>query len=77
MDRNNYMTEIAYRTLAEEFDKFVAACMDEKGDPKAPSYRELMKARGYLPPLYCAHALTRSDYLKRSGFGSPKDSRSD
>lgn len=46
---------VALRKLSEAFDRFVGACMDANGKPKAPSPQELAKARGYLPP-YCANA---------------------
>jgi hypothetical protein len=50
--------EIALRAMSRSLDALVGACMDEAGKPKAPDYRELMRARGSLPP-YCAHALAR------------------
>lgn len=50
--------ELAIKNLSMAFDEFVAACMDENGKPKAPDYRAMMKARGYLPP-YCECALSK------------------
>jgi hypothetical protein len=47
--------ELALRKLSEAFDRFVGACMDEHGKPRAPTVQDLAKARGYLPP-YCEHA---------------------
>lgn len=35
--------------LTNTLDNLVGACMDEQGKPRAPSYRELMEARGMLP----------------------------
>jgi hypothetical protein len=58
MDAELKVIDIALRKIAEEFDRFVSACMDERGDPKAPAYKDLMRARGYLPP-YCENALTK------------------
>lgn len=57
---NDGIETLSLRKLSEAFDRFVGACMDEKGKPKAPSAGDLAKARGYLPP-YCHNA-----YGKRS-----------
>lgn len=35
--------------VTEALDKLVGACMNEQGKPQAPTYRELMEARGMLP----------------------------
>jgi hypothetical protein len=43
--------------MSTAFDNFVSACLDEKGKPKAPDYKSLMRAKGYLPP-YCVNAFT-------------------
>jgi len=50
--------EIAIKKLSVAFDEFVGSCLDENGKPKAPDYRAIMKARGYLP-TYCEHALSK------------------
>jgi hypothetical protein len=51
------MLRIVVRQLSEKFNIFVGSCMDENGNPKAPVYKELMKARGYLPAT-CEYSLT-------------------
>jgi len=44
--------------LTKHLDKLVGACMDQNGKPKAPSYQDLMRARGALPST-AKHALTK------------------
>lgn len=48
--------EIAIKHLSEQFDKFIAQCIDINGKPVAPTYKDIMRARGYLPP-YCKMSL--------------------
>lgn len=50
MDDEAKLLEHALAVMTRAFDDFIGACMDEAGNPKAPDRRELMKARGYLPP---------------------------
>jgi hypothetical protein len=50
--------KIALKQTSLMFDEFVKECMTEDGKPKEPSYKSLMKARGYLPP-YCECALSK------------------
>lgn len=38
------------KTISARFSDFIGECMDENGQPKAPSKQALMRARGYLPP---------------------------
>lgn len=40
---------IALRRMGEVLDELVGACLDGE-KPKAPDYKTLMRARGYLPP---------------------------
>ena len=49
----------ALKIMGGKFDEFITSCMGEDGNPKAPSYKALMKARGYLPP-YCKNALKKN-----------------
>lgn len=42
--------ELALETMSKQLDRLVGACMDADGKPRAPDYRELMRARGSLPP---------------------------
>lgn len=49
--------KIAIKKLSEAFDEFIGACLDD-GKPKAPDYKAMMKARGYLP-TYCKNALAK------------------
>lgn len=46
------------RTMTKALDELAAACMDEKGAPKAPDKKALMKARAMLPG-WCANSLTK------------------
>jgi hypothetical protein len=48
----------AIRAMLRELDEFVGDCMDEQGNPKAPSKKALMLARSILPPGY-KHTLTK------------------
>lgn len=41
--------ELSLKHLTDAFDRFLVSCMDEQGKPKAPQYKDLMRARGYLP----------------------------
>ena len=50
--------KIAIRKLSESFDEFIGSCINEEGKPKEPSYKSIMKARGFLPP-YCKNALSK------------------
>ena len=50
--------ELAIKKLSEAFDEFIGASLGQDGKPRAPDYRAIMKARGYLPP-YCEHALAK------------------
>lgn len=52
--------KIALKQLSIQFNEFVKECMTEDGKPKEPSYKALMKARGYLPP-YCECALSKKN----------------
>lgn len=56
---NDIVLEMAIKKLSKAFDEFIGSCLDADGKPKAPDYKAMMKARGYLPP-YCSHALARS-----------------
>ncbi len=49
------MLEQALRSVSTHFDEFIAACVDGTGKTKAPSTKDLMRARGVLPP-YCKMA---------------------
>lgn len=54
----NEILEMALKHMSIQFNDFVKECMTEDGKPKEPSYKALMKARGYLPP-YCECALSK------------------
>ena len=38
----------AITIITEEFDWFIGCCLDENEQPKAPSYREIARARGFM-----------------------------
>lgn len=40
---------IALKIITARLDEFVAECVDENGNPRAPSQQALAKVRGYLP----------------------------
>lgn len=42
--------QVALRVLSSAFDDFLRKCVDDSGNPKTPSARDIAKARGYLPP---------------------------
>lgn len=50
--------ELSLEKLSRAFDEFISCCLDDKENPKAPIKKELMKARGFLPP-YCNLALSK------------------
>lgn len=50
----------ALRLMSLEFDRFINECITEDGKPKIPSYKAVMRARGYLPP-YCKNSLSKKD----------------
>jgi hypothetical protein len=50
--------KLALKHTSIQFDIFIKECMTEDGKPKEPSYKALMKARGFLPP-YCECALSK------------------
>jgi hypothetical protein len=54
----NEILEMALKHMSIQFNDFIKECMTEDGKPKEPSYKALMKARGYLPP-YCECALSK------------------
>lgn len=55
--------ELSLRKLSEAFDRLIGSCMSEDGKSKAPDYKALIRARGYLPP-YCKYALTKKQRSK-------------
>jgi len=50
--------KIALKQMSLQFNDFIKECMEEDGKPKEPSYKALMKARGFLPP-YCEYSLSK------------------
>ena len=50
--------QLALKILTEKFDAFIFACMDENGNPKTPTRRELAVARGCLP-VWCSKAFKK------------------
>ena len=52
-----YVLETALKKLSLAFDEFISECLDG-AKQKAPDYRAIMKARGYLPP-YCKNAYAK------------------
>ena len=54
----------ALQALSEAFNEFVKACTGKDGKGKAPEYRDLMMAKGYLPP-YCSEALSKKKKKKK------------
>lgn len=54
---------LTIRALSLELDSFVGACLDERGDPKAPDRKALMRARAALPK-YCRHTLIKDKPVK-------------
>jgi hypothetical protein len=44
--------KIVVKKAHEVLDEFISECIGEDGKPKAPSYKSLMKVRGYLPESY-------------------------
>jgi hypothetical protein len=49
---------LSLKKLSEAFNEFISCCLDEFENPKSPTRKELMKARGFLPP-YCNLALSK------------------
>lgn len=52
------VTKVALDVVTDEFDAFVAACVGQDGQPKAPDKKALMRARSMLPPR-CQMTLTK------------------
>ena len=49
---------VIIETLTACIDRFVGECIDDKGEPKAPSRKALMRARAALPERF-THSLIR------------------
>jgi len=41
--------ELALSEMAKSFERFIASCTDESGNPKITTKSEIMKARACLP----------------------------
>lgn len=41
--------DTATRIITDRFNAFLALCVDENGKPKAPTAKDVAKARGYMP----------------------------
>ena len=50
--------KLSVKKLSEQFDTFIGECIDQDNKPKAPTYKSLMRARGYLPS-YCKNTLNK------------------
>lgn len=50
--------KLSLKKLSEQFDAFIGECIDHDNKPKTPTYKSLMRARGYLPS-YCKNALNK------------------
>lgn len=47
--------EIALNKMSLALDNVISECLDERGKPKTPDHRVIMKTRGLLPP-YCTNS---------------------
>jgi hypothetical protein len=50
MTNEEKILEIALRVMTDRLDMLVSACLGDDGKPKQPSMKDVMQARGYLPP---------------------------
>ncbi len=51
--------ELALKSVSTRLNDFVSSCIDEQGNPKAPTQKDIMQARASLPP-YCAQAFKKN-----------------
>lgn len=47
--------EAALKAVSDHFNEFIGACIDADSKPKAPSMKDIMRARACLPAR-CEHA---------------------
>lgn len=52
---DEFVLEAALKAVTNHFNEFVGACLDTDGKPKAPSMKDIMRARACLPAR-CEHA---------------------
>lgn len=52
------ITEYAIKAITCVLDDFISDCIDEHGNPKAPSRKMLMSTRGCLP-AWCKNTLIK------------------
>lgn len=52
------------RAVYKVLDDFVADCLDEAGNPKAPSKKAIANARAYLP-VWCKNSFNKKDIDKK------------
>lgn len=47
--------EAAVKSISDQFNAFIGACLDKDGKPVAPATKDLMRVRACLPAR-CLHA---------------------
>jgi hypothetical protein len=55
-DADLKVAQASYAVMSRALSDLVGACLDADGKPKAPTKKDLMRARSMLPPRF-AHAL--------------------
>jgi hypothetical protein len=60
-DADLRVLQAAVAVMSRALNDLVGACLDADGKPKAPTKKDLMRARSMLPPRF-AHALGKEQH---------------